>query len=42
MQYKLQKGVVQMYSKTIEEILEEAKKEDKGVTIMLTSEINRE
>ena len=30
-----------MYSKTIEEILEEAKKEDKGVTIMLTSEINR-
>ena len=30
-----------MYSKTIE-ILEEAKKEDKGVTIILTSEINRE
>lgn len=40
MQYKLQKGVVQMYSKTIE-ILEEAKREDKGVTIMLTGEINR-
>ena len=40
MQYKLQKGVVQMYSKTIE-ILEKAQKEDKGVTIMLTSEINR-
>lgn len=29
-----------MYSKTIE-ILEKAQKEDKGVTIMLTSEINR-
>ena len=29
-----------MYSKTIE-ILEEAKREDKGVTIMLTGEINR-
>ena len=40
MQYKLQKGVVQMYSKTIE-ILEEAKREEKGVTIILTSEINR-
>lgn len=40
MQYKLQKGVVQMYSKTIE-ILEKAQKEDKRVTIMLTSEINR-
>lgn len=40
MQYKLQKGVVQMCSKTIE-ILEEAKREEKGITIILTSEINR-
>ena len=40
MQYKLQKGVVQMYSKTIE-ILEEAKKEDKGITIVLTSKVER-
>ncbi len=41
MQYKLQKGVVQMYSKTIE-ILEEAKKEDKGITIVLTSKVERD
>lgn len=40
MQYKLQKGVVQMYSKTIE-ILEEAKREDKGITIVLTSKVER-
>lgn len=40
MQYKLQKGVVQMYSKTIE-ILEKAKKEDKGITIVLTSKVER-
>ena len=41
MQYKLQKGVVQMYSTKTIEILEEAKREDKGITIILTSEINR-
>ena len=41
MQYKLQKGGVQMYSEAIE-ILEEAKKEDKGITIVLTSKVERD
>lgn len=41
MQYKLQKGVVQMYSTKTIEILEKAKKEDKGITIVLTSKVER-